>query len=245
MLKRTKDKPLYSQLEQFIKEKIEDNIWKPGQLIPSEAELINQYGVSRTTVRQALGLLVFEGYLQREKGKGTFVTETKFERPLNVATSFTNDIISQGHKPGSITLFAEEIMPSVRIATKLRLRNNSTVIKLERIRTVDGKPVGLHTSSIVRKLVPNLKLNDLKIDNISLYEILQKKMGLKFKEATETLEASIADEREKILLGVAKGFPILHVERITYLTNGRPIEHVDMIYLADHYKPELFRHFYS
>jgi GntR family transcriptional regulator len=236
MLDRGKDLPLYRQLEEVIRGKIEKGIWSPGQLIPSEMDLIKEYGISRTTVREALGGLVAEGILQREQGRGTFVSEPKFEHPLTEATSFTYDILNKGRKPGSITLFAEEVIPSAKIASRLQLRNPSRVVMLERIRTVDGEPVGLHSSSIVRALVPDLELNELRKNDISLYEILQKRMELHLKEAVETLEASVADERQSQLLRVAKGSPVLHIERITYLENNCPIEHVDMVYRADRYK---------
>lgn len=236
MLNKENNMPLYRQLEELIQSNIETGVWNHGQLIPSESELIKQFGVSRTTVRQALGALVSYGILKREQGRGTFVAESKFEHPLTEVTSFTRDIQRKGHKPGSITLFAEEVVPSARVATKLELKEGETVIRLERLRTVDGEPVGLHTSSLVTSLVPGLDIAELRNNDVSLYEILLSRLKVPMSEAIDTLEASVTDDCRSRLLGVPKGSPVLRVERVAYLTNGRPVEHGEMIYNAGCYK---------
>jgi GntR family transcriptional regulator len=242
MLDKNNTAPLYRQLEEIIRNKVESQAWPPGYLIPSEADLITQYGVSRTTVRQALSDLVTDGILQREQGLGTFVAEPKFEHALTEGTSFTFDILQKGHRPGSITLFAEEVVPSAKIAKKLQLRTPATVIRLERIRTVDGEPVGLHAVNIVRSLVPGLEIEDLKKENFSLYEMLEGKLEAPMKEAIEAIEAGVADERKSRLLGVQAGSPILIIERITYLANGSPFECAEMVYRAERYKSVIRLH---
>jgi GntR family transcriptional regulator len=242
MLDKNNTIPLYRQLEEIIRNKVESRVWPPGHLIPSEADLIAQYGVSRTTVRQALGELVIDGILQREQGLGTFVAEPKFEHALTAGTSFTFDILQKGHQPGGITLFAEEVIPSAKVATKLQLRTPATVIRLERIRTVDGEPVGLHAVNIVRHFVPGMEIEDLKKENFSLYQMLEEKLEFPMKEAIETIEAGVADERKSRLLGIHIGSPILIIERITYLANGSPFEYADMVYRAERYKSVIRLH---
>lgn len=228
--------PLYRQLEKRFCAMLQEGTLTHGEQLPSEAELMEQYGVSRTTVRLALKELEGKGLICRERGRGTYVSRTKIEHPTTVVTSFTEDITNRGERPGSITLFAEPIFPSATLAAKLRISQQARVIKLERIRTADGEPVGLHISHLVGALVPGLDLEELKENDISLYSILRREVGLSWGEAIETLEARLADERQRHLLLLPKGAPVLYIERLTMLRNGAPFEFSQMIYRADRYK---------
>ena len=217
--------PLYRQLEKRFCAMLQEGTLTHGEQLPSEAELMEQYGVSRTTVRLALKELEGKGLICRERGRGTYVSRTKIEHPTTVVTSFTEDITNRGERPGSITLFAEPIFPSATLAAKLRISQQARVIKLERIHTADGEPVGLHISHLVGALVPGLDLEELKENDISLYSILRREVGL-----------SWGEERQRHLLLLPKGAPVLYIERLTMLRNGAPFEFSQMIYRADRYK---------
>ena len=161
--------PLYRQLEQQLRSMVEDGTLAYGQMLPSEMEMIENYQVSRTTIRQAIRELEAAGLVRREQGKGTFVCRAKLEHPLYSASSFTKDILNKGGVPGGITLFAEQIIPGKTLGMELRLKTGETVIKLERLRTVDGEPVGIHTTHLVSHLAKGLDLSRLLEDNFSLY----------------------------------------------------------------------------
>lgn len=228
--------PLYRQLKRGLLDCIESGSWGPGHLVPSEAELIRQYGVSRTTVRQALGELVSEGVLRREQGRGTFVADPKLEQPLSELTSFTDDICAKGHRPGSITLHAEEVIPPDRVAAQLQMRPQAIAVRLERLRTVDGEAVGLHTAYLPRTLLGDIGIEELRADDFSLYGLLQRRLDIRFGEAVETLEAVAADAYQSRLLEVPKGSPVLQLERLTLTAEGVAFEYVNIVYRADRYK---------
>lgn len=236
LINREASVPLYRQLKRGLLDCIESGSWGPGHLVPSEAELIRQYGVSRTTVRQALGELVSEGVLRREQGRGTFVADPKLEQPLSELTSFTDDIRAKGHHPGSITLHVEEVIPPDRIAAQLQMRPQAIAVRLERLRTVDGEAVGLHTAYLPRTLLGDITLEELRGEDFSLYALLQRRLNVRFGEAIETLEAAAADAYQSRLLEVGKGSPVLQLERLTLTAEGAPLEYVDIVYRADRYK---------
>lgn len=228
--------PLYRQLEALLRSMIlDEGVYAPGDILPSENQLINQFGVSRTTVRLAIKELEQEGLVRREQGLGTIVCDPKFVHPLFSATSFTDDIITKGGKPGSITLLAAEVIPDKREQGTLRLASKETVIKLERVRLVNDMPVGIHIASLSKKHIRSIDMSALHAENFSLYEFLRKEYNIQFGEVVETLEATLAGQRESQLLGVPRGAAILKIERLVHLANGEPFEFCQMAYRGDRY----------
>ena len=114
----------------------------PGAAIPSERQLIAEYGVSRITVREALGQLVNEGYLERVRGKGTFVAHRPVQSTLHLA-SFTEEMRAMGHVPTTVVLVREERVPPSDTAAALRLGEHDTAYHLKRLRMADGAPVSI------------------------------------------------------------------------------------------------------
>src|SRR3954464_3810159 len=104
MINKNSPVPIYHQLEEHIKQQIENGILKEEAIIPSEREYAQMFQISRMTVRQAINNLVSEGYLTRRKGRGTFVTKKKVEQELQGMTSFTEDMLSRGMNPSSTLL---------------------------------------------------------------------------------------------------------------------------------------------
>src|SRR5713101_906477 len=111
--------PRYYQLKEIIRERIHSGEWKPGELIPSERELSEQYKISRMTARQAITELVNEGLFYREQGKGTFVSRHKITQQLLRLTGFTEDIRARGQRPATSVLSAQMCPASEEIAERL------------------------------------------------------------------------------------------------------------------------------
>jgi GntR family transcriptional regulator len=228
--------PKYHQLYDILRQKIAGGEWQPHEAIPSERELESLYNVSRTTVRQAINLLVTEGFLYREHGRGTFVARPKLQHSLHLLTSFTDDMRQRGLKPGQRLLSLEHVEPSAWIRQQLDLPPEmSEVLKVERLRLGDDEPIGLHVAYLPLDGGQALSAHDLD-EAGSLYELLESRFNLIPVEADETLEATAADEREARLLQVPVGSPLLLIERTTWSQQRRPIEFVKMLYRADRYK---------
>ena len=113
--------PRYYQLKEIMRERVQSDEWKPGDLIPSERELSEKYGISRMTARQAITDLVNEGLFYREQGKGTFVSQRKITQQLIRLTGFTEDIKARGQKPGTRVLSALMFPADEATADKLRI----------------------------------------------------------------------------------------------------------------------------
>ncbi len=224
VIRRDSPVPYYYQLEEFLKEQIENGAWKPGQQIPSEAELCEAFDVSRTVVRQALNELVHEGLLYRRKGKGTFVAEPKIRESLvQHLTGFYEDMVALGLKPSTKVLEQKVIPAPSKIAEALGLEEGEPVIMIDRLRFVDDEPILLVITYVPEKLCPELLNEDLSTQ--SLYAILEKKYGLELVYGHRTLEAVAATKEEANLLEIEEGDPIILLRSISYLKDGRPIEY--------------------
>jgi GntR family transcriptional regulator len=233
MINKNSPVPIYHQLEEYIKQQIENGILMEEAVIPSEREYAERFQISRMTVRQAINILVSEGYLKRQKGRGTFVNKKKVEQELQGMTSFTEDMLSRGMSPSS-TLLSFQIIPAdKKTATDLRIEVNNFVYKIKRIRLADSAPMALETAYIPVELVPGLTEEN---SNLSLYQYIEEHLSLSISEATQEIEASIASSHDAETLGINIGDPILLIERISYLQNEVPFELVESTFRADRYR---------
>lgn len=233
MIDKNSPVPIYSQIEEYIRDLIRKGELQPGQTLPSEREYSEQFQVSRMTIRQAITKLVNEGYLYRKKGSGTFVAETKFEQALQGLTSFTEDMKARGLTPSSKLLHFEIIPASMQVAVTLQVAEHTPVYELKRIRLADDIPMALETTYIPANLIKGLTEE---IISQSIYSYIEDKLQLTIGEATQVIESAIARPNEVELLQLQKGSPILLIERRTYLDNGTPFEVVRSSYRADRYK---------
>jgi GntR family transcriptional regulator len=225
--------PIYYQIEEGLKSMIASNELQPGEMIPSERELCDRYDVSRMTVRQAINNLVNEGYLVRQRGKGTFVGMTKIEQGLKGLTSFTEDMKVRGMKPTSILLDFREIKVTPALSDKLAIHENEWVIEMQRIRLADDIPMAYESVYMPKGLVPELTKE---IASKSLYDYIEKEKKLSIAHADQTLEAAVAKPKEADILEINEGAPVLLIERTTYQETGKPLEFVRSIYRGDRYK---------
>ncbi len=228
--------PKYYQLASILRQKIEDGAWAARQPIPSERQLEQLYGVSRPTIRQAIELLIRQGYLYREHGRGTFVSPQKLQKGFLELTSFSEDMLRRGLKPGQIILDFATIPAPKKVAEKLDLPSSGgTVLMIERVRLGDGQPIGLQTSYLALEPGQEIRREELE-QRGSLYAILQEKFHIIPTEADETLEVTVASPREAALLHVSEGSPLLLSERVLYSQDRRAVEYVKILYRGDRYR---------
>jgi GntR family transcriptional regulator len=224
--------PLYFQLKELLRQEIESGHWQPGQRIPSEAELCQAFDISRSVVRQALRELEYQGLLYREQGKGTFVAQPKISESLMQDLSgFYEDMVAKGLTPVTKVL-GQEVQPAdKKIANYLQIEPGDKVIVIERLRSVGSEPINLVTTYLPYDICPDLIDEDLSTQ--SLYALLEKKHGLELSHGRRTIEAVAANQYEAQLLGVEEGAPLILLDSVSYLRDGRPIEYFHAVHRGD------------
>ncbi|GCE14728.1 GntR family transcriptional regulator [Tengunoibacter tsumagoiensis] len=225
--------PRYYQLKEIMREKMRIGEWKPGDLIPSERELGEVYGISRMTARQAITELVNEGLFYREQGKGTFVSQHKITQQLIHLTGFTEDIGARGQRPGTKVLSAKMVPADEKIAQILRLEPGELIFCLQRLRLADEEPLAVEQSHLHFKGCERLLEEDL--EKNSLYRLLETKYGQPLMFAEQELEAGLVSEENTLLLNVPLGSPALFTRRTTYSERDIPIEYARSVYCGSKY----------
>jgi GntR family transcriptional regulator len=213
--------PLYHQLKEIFSDKIANGEWRPGEMIPNELQLCEQYGVSRGPIRQALDHLVREGLLIRKQGKGTLVLPPKIERSLGSLYSFTTLIQQRGMQPSTRLLTFEIIQGSGGIAQTLNLPPGAPTFQIRRLRLADAEPLILETVYVPEYICRSLSAEE--VSSAPLYDILQKHYQVVLQRAKQFFEPTIADDYEAGALQVPKGTPALLVQNITYALGDKPV----------------------
>ena len=225
--------PRYYQLREIIREMVRSGAWSPGELIPSERELSERYGISRMTVRQSVSELVKEGLLYREQGRGTFVGRPKISQQLLRLTSFSEDIGGRQQRPGARVLEAAMWPADEMVAERLRMKPGQPVFHLRRLRLADSEPLALETAII--SFIGCERLLDDDLERHSLYWLLETAYHQPLMEAEQEVEAGLAGGQEAEALGIAPGDPVLLTRRLTYTERRRPIEYAISVYRGDKY----------
>jgi GntR family transcriptional regulator len=225
--------PMYFRIEQAILEHMQQGLLKPGQQLPTEAELARQYQVSRITAKRALDELVHQGRAFRLQGRGTFVAQTRI-RDISGFGSFSEDIKSRGLVPGSRVLVCREIEPELEVRERLRLNSpGEKVYLLKRLRLANEQPVAVETAYLPCRFCPGLEHEDL--NNKSLYALLNEKYQIVPTWADAEIEARQASKEEASLLELERNKSVLAARRVTFSANYDVIETVESIYRGDRF----------
>ncbi|WP_085991632.1 GntR family transcriptional regulator [Oceanobacillus senegalensis] len=234
MINKNSPIPIYYQLEEEIRRMILEEL-APGDILPSERDYSEKYDISRMTVRQAISNLVKEGLIYRQKGRGTFVADKKFEQDLSGLSSFSEDMINRGLTPSSKLLSFNETSGNALVASKLQMETTDKIYEIKRIRLANEEPVALETVYTPKALVGELNEQDI---DISFYDYIEKKLNLTIDYGDQTIEASLANEDEIHYLNINENDPVLVMHRTSYLNDVKetPIEYVTSTYRSDKYK---------
>lgn len=225
--------PLYHQLYEIFQDKIRAGDWKPGDMIPPESELISAYGVSRITVRKVLDMLVKEGHIRRERGRGTFVAYPRLEHGMTRIVSFTEDMRQRGFSPGTRIIFSGLVPAPANIAEALGVPAGEELARIDRLRLADEEPLCVEESFLVHRLMPGILEHDLK--QKSLREVKLAVYGIRWSRATQTIRAVAAAPETAHLLSIKVGAPLLFFERVTRSQEDVPVEFLRIYYRADRY----------
>ncbi len=225
--------PLYHQLYEILRDRIASGAWQPGEMIPPESELVKQYRVSRTTVRQVLDLLVKEGLIFRQRGRGSFVTFPTVEQGLTRIISFTEDMRRRGLRPGTRVLSAEIVPAPPDVASHLQISPGEELALLRRLRLADDEPMSIEESHLVHRYCPGV----LRYDYASqpLRETLERDYGIRLVRARQTIRAIAAPRNIAQLLGVPVRAPLLYIERVSYSQGDVPVEYLRYYHRGDRY----------
>jgi GntR family transcriptional regulator len=241
VIRRDLSVPYYEQLKALIVQQIERDGLKPGDLIPSEGALCQQHDVSRTVVRQAIGDLVNEGLLHRQRGKGTFVARPKLrEQFMESTVGFFEDLTSHGHRVSGEVIGLQIVDASATVAQALEVDVGSRCIELIRLRAVNGEVAALtksYVNSSDESLLEDLRRADL--STTSLYRILEEHWGMRVESGRRSLEATKAKGALANMLQVRSGEPVLYIESVGRDASERVMEYFQAWHRADRTRLEM------
>jgi len=222
--------PQYRQIEQALRERI--STMGPGERLPSDTDLVAEFGVSRMTARNAMQRLAADGLIRREPGRGSFVTTPPAHRRTNRLMTFTQEMRRAGRVPSSRVLERFVRPASTVEATDLGLAPREPVVHLRRLRQADGEPIALESTVLIGDCAPAVMSADLA--NGSLHETLGR-AGFVLHRGTGTISAAAATAKDGRLLGIPTGHPLLVERRVIVDGHGRRIESTESRYVADRY----------
>ena len=212
---------LYLKLSDALAEQIMDGTLPEGTLLPSERELCQTHGISRTTVRQALQDLNQKGYIKAIHGKGTVVVRPQIRQELRSIYSFDEDMRRLGKNPETQIMDFVKIVPTGNIAALMQLPAGESVYRIMRLRLSNEEPMLLETNYLPCNRFPDFTRQML--EHQSLYRVLMSKYSLNIDVAEETFEPILLRPMESQMLHTTQGALGMLVERISY-ENGRVIE---------------------
>jgi DNA-binding GntR family transcriptional regulator len=233
-LDRTSPVPLYFQVATRLQEQIEHGVLPVGGRLENEVELADRLGVSRPTMRKAIGYLVERGMLVRRRGVGTQIVHPKVRRPVEL-TSLYDDLAKTGRAPRTEVRSFEVGRATDAVAESLGLPAGSEVSTIERIRYAGDEPLAIMHNAVPVAVV-RLSAEDL--EGRGLYELLRA-AGHVPRIANQVVGAKAASAVEARLLGDARGAPMLTMTRTAWDESGRGVEYGSHIYRANRYSFEL------
>jgi GntR family transcriptional regulator len=196
--------------------------WGPGQQLPPEAELCEEFKLSRGTVRQALADLVREGLLHRRRGKGSFVAAPKVDQDLQILAGFTEYMKKvRGTELGNKLISVKTIPASEALASELGVAEGDEVVEVRRVKLMDNQPFFITASYVPKSLAPDLEEADMSTG--SLADLLASRYGLAIGKSRGWFEPVLVAEYEASLLGVERGSPAMLHQRTRYGSDDRPV----------------------
>lgn len=236
---------LHQRLEGALRELITSGRVQPGSGIPGELELAAELRVSRHTIRHALGVLVNEGLLRRERGRGTTVVANApprlIERSLASFYAFAWEARASGVEQRSYVLERTPLLADAALAERLGLAAGASVERIVRVRTANREPLVLETTHLPERFARSLDTTSL--EHEAIYDALERLHGLRVMRAHETIRPIVLKRSVARLLEAPSGSPAFSVERTTW-SEHEPIEWQVSVVRGDRflYSVDLPRH---
>ena len=229
--------PIYKKIYAELKQSIQNGLYLPGDLLPTEPQLESQFAASRTTIRKAIKLLTSEGFVSAKQGRGTEVLDYASTQKLNHVTSFTETLCQKGYTVTTQGMCIERIPAPSFISQQLNLKENEIVYYIQRVQCINNKPIGIIENYLNAEMFPDLpKYADT---FVSLYKFLENHYHLVITEAHERISASGATFIESQILQVPAQTPLLVSKRITFTPKG-PFDYSKLKVIADKYEYSIY-----
>lgn len=225
--------PLYGQLMNFLLSEIECDKFKEHEKIPSERDLCDKFNLSRDTVRQAIFQLEKMGYIYKKHGTGTFVAQKQLKPDLYKFYDFTEEMKKLGKEAVSKVLSFEIIPADKYISKALKIKENSNVHRITRLRLVDSIPLIFEKAYLSTEKFDFFSIDEL--SNSSLCNILKNRFSVKFSKGEETFYPITPDDEITRYLNLMKFQPVIKIERTTF-EDEIPVMFTERIIRGDKFK---------
>lgn len=231
---RSGKKPLYCIIANDIKEKVEKGEYEAGNLLPTESELCEIYGVSRITVRKSMERLEEENVIERPFSKTPMIKKAAIPRDINQLRSLSEDLALAGTKCSNYILKAEETTADERLAGKMGVSEGEPLYLIERLRYGNGDPLCYQTTYLLKRLCPGFI--DMDLAKSSIYHLLESKYHLEIANCEEKISACTSSYRISALLELPEHSAILKVVCLGYLKDKTCFEYSINRYVGDNYQ---------
>ncbi len=223
--------PLYAQVEDILISRIASGALPLGSKLPTEDDLIEEFEVSRTTIRKTIQSLIQQNLVEIRRGKGTFVAHPKITQELTELTGFVEDMQVLGRQATARVLSQQIIAANDAVARQLVLPGGTPVVRIHRVRLADDMPISFDETYLPRELGEKIIAENLAIEPI--FSLLEQRYDTPLLEAKYQLEAIAADTVVAAALGVEVGSPIFLIERTSYTVGNRPVDYEKLYYRGD------------
>ena len=203
--------PQYRRLYEILRKHITDGVYKEGDLLPSENELCQLYGMTRPTVRQSLSCLANDGYIRKHQGKGSIVQNPQREIGILSVSGTTSAVGNRNLKTRIIVKPCLMPWPESFMFPLSELEKESGCIYMERLRLLDDAPIFYDISFIANINLP--RITSRQFENRSLFKILREYYHIEIKGGEQRIRAISASSKISRFLKLTKGQPVLHLER--------------------------------
>lgn len=226
------DQPAHTRIAAWLESLINSRALLPGDKLPAEVEAAAALGVSRMTLRQALGAIEAKGLIRRSRGRfgGSFVAAPRLDFDHTGLPGFTEQLRRLDMTAGALVVSASETVPSAEVRDALRLSRSARVFEIIRVRSANGEPVLLEETYLPADLFPGLLAADL---TGSVYALLSRDYLTELAMADEHIEATPATPLRARQLDVSPGDPLLLVTRTGFGNNGAAVEFSHDYFRAD------------
>jgi DNA-binding GntR family transcriptional regulator len=237
MLKSAKSaKKTLTEIAQYeLRQAITEGTFRPGSQLPTEAELCQMLGVSRTVVREALRVLEEDGLVSRRHGVGTFVRNHPILKNLNFNFGITEMIESAGLKAGTSHLVIRKESADEERANQLRVPLGTPLTTVERVRTADDRPVVYSMDTLTDALIERAHFDLERLRTESIYHILQTSLGQAVEYGVARLLPVVAPDHVAEKLGLPSKALALYIVQTDYSANDEPL-----VYSCEYHLPDAF-----